>query len=89
MAADGTNQRRLTHHPATDKAPAWSPDGTRLAFTSNRSGHFDIYLFHLNNGKEEHLTENPFEDEAPAWSPRWKHACFPLKAGTQLGHIRY
>jgi len=69
MRADGTRQERLTHHPATDKAPAWSPDGTRLAFTSNRGGHFDIYLLHLNNGEIEHLTENPFEDEAPAWSP--------------------
>ena len=69
MQADGTHQRRLTHHPATDKAPAWAPDGKRLAFTSNRDGHFNIYLRHLDNGEVTPLTENPFEDEAPAWAP--------------------
>jgi eukaryotic-like serine/threonine-protein kinase len=34
---------RVTSDRAEDIAPIWSPDGTRLAFASNRTGHFDLY----------------------------------------------
>jgi len=36
MNANGTDTRRLTDHLAFDFWPAWAPDGTRLAFTSDR-----------------------------------------------------
>ena len=37
-------RRRLTDHPALDYWPAWSPDGKRIAFTSNRDGNYEIYV---------------------------------------------
>ena len=36
MDADGSNQTRLTRDPADDSRPAWSPDGSRIAFQSYR-----------------------------------------------------
>src|ERR1700722_1657730 len=42
--SDGTDQRNLTNNAAFDGWPAWSPDGTRVAFGSNRDGNFRIYL---------------------------------------------
>jgi TolB protein len=42
MNADGTDQTNLTNNPAADSAPAFSPDGTKIAFESDRGGNFDV-----------------------------------------------
>ena len=44
MNADGTEQRNVTQHPGQDNFAAWSPDGRRLAFISNRAGGYNIYV---------------------------------------------
>jgi TolB protein len=44
MSADGSEPRNLTNHPAQDNSAAWSPDGKRLAFISNRGGGYDVYV---------------------------------------------
>jgi Tol biopolymer transport system component len=49
--------------------PAWSPDGGRIAFTSNRDGDFDIYVMNAEGGDVERLTDDPGKDSSPAWSP--------------------
>src|SRR4051794_4803243 len=43
MNPDGTGQVNLTNDPAFDGEPAWSPDSTRIAFTSTRDGSAAIY----------------------------------------------
>jgi TolB protein len=43
MRADGSNVIRLTRDAAEDTDPAWSPDGKRIIFSSNRTGRFGIY----------------------------------------------
>jgi Tol biopolymer transport system component len=44
MNADGSEQRILTRNKAKDIYAAWSPDGKRLAFISNRDGGEDVYV---------------------------------------------
>ena len=46
--ADGGNFRRLTAGPKFDGRPAFSPDGSKLAFQSNRDGNYEIYVMNLN-----------------------------------------
>jgi hypothetical protein len=70
---DGTNVRRLTTAEGMDDHPAWSPDGTRIAFTSFRSGHGDIWVMGANGTGQTNLTNDFLPatsyEHSPAWSP--------------------
>ena len=77
MDADGGNQRKLTNHEASERDPDWSPDGTRIAFYSNRDGiwnrnpndNWEIYVMEADGANPINLTNNPAWDSHPAWSP--------------------
>lgn len=60
---------RITAGPWNDITPSLSPDGSRLAFASNRDGFYDIYLLDLQTGGIQRLTETPEYDASPTWSP--------------------
>ena len=57
--------------------PAWSPDGSKLAFTSNRDGNPEIYVMNKEGGGIRRMTNNPAIDVSPTWSP----------TGTQLAWV--
>ena len=58
MDADGGNQEKLTNHPAYDADPAWSPDGAKIAFVSNRnSGVSQIYVMDADGKNPIRLTD--------------------------------
>ena len=63
-ATDGGTPRRLTAGPA-DAAPAWSPDGSRLAFL--REG--QVHVLAADGGEPEKVTDLPLGAGAPVWSP--------------------
>lgn len=67
--ADGSNARRITTHIARDFSPRFSPDGTWLAFTSNRNGNNDVYVVPSMGGEPKQLTWFAGADEALYWSP--------------------
>jgi len=60
---------RLTAGSWDDVTPAISPDGTRLAFASNRDGVWDLYLMALDSGAVTRLTQSAEYDSHPSWSP--------------------
>ncbi len=74
--ADSSNVRRLTNHPGQDHSPTWSPDGTRIAFVSDRDGNEEIYLMDPDSANLRRLTHNKAEDWFPAWSPDGKWIAF-------------
>jgi len=69
MAADGSDVERVTNSPSTDSSPSWSPDGTKLAFTSDRGGNLDVYVMDVDGSNVVQLTDHPGTDSEPVWSP--------------------
>jgi len=61
--------QRLTVHPAYDFAPIWSPDGKKIAFTSDRHGNDDVFVLHLDTGAVQRLTYFSGRDRAWGWTP--------------------
>jgi Tol biopolymer transport system component len=68
---DGLERRRLTNRPGFDGFCAWSPDGRRIAFASDRnSGNWELYVMNSDGTEQQRLTNTSEEDEGvPAWSP--------------------
>jgi Tol biopolymer transport system component len=72
-AAGGSGQRASQLPPLQtvigNDMPAWSPDGTRIAFTSFRHGRGAIYVIGPAGRNERRLTHHPAHDDHAAWSP--------------------
>jgi Tol biopolymer transport system component len=62
-------QKRLTTNWSQDVDPAWSPNGSKLAFASDRTGRFQIYVMHADGSRVHRLTHDSANDTEPAWSP--------------------
>jgi dipeptidyl aminopeptidase/acylaminoacyl peptidase len=69
MAVDGSGKTRLTENNAVDTLPSFSPDGTAIAFMSNRDSgkEADIYRMSAGGAGPTRLTTNPKNDEFPSW----------------------
>lgn len=90
MNADGSNQRNLTDHPALDIHQSWSPDGRHLAFTSSRSGTWEVHIMDILSGSVKQLTNSAKHDGqagSPDWSPDGKQIAYELALRAQGRHI--
>lgn len=66
--AKGGEAHLLVSHPAEETRPLYSPDGTRLAFVSMRTGNGDIYVLTIATGELKRLTFDDGLDQLDAWS---------------------
>ena len=69
MNIDGSNLTRLTQSDDNDSGPVWSPDGTKIAFSSLRDGNFEVYVMNADGSNPINLTnDEEARDTAPSWS---------------------
>jgi Tol biopolymer transport system component len=59
---------QLTFGPGDDSFPDWSPDGSKIVFSSTRAGNCEIFTIPSNGGSAINITNNPAWDSAPKWS---------------------
>lgn len=77
---DGTGIVNLSNSPSSDDYnAAWAPDGTRIAFQSNRKGNYDIFIVKADGSGLRNLTEgSTLDEQRPIWSPD----------GTKLAYLK-
>ena len=76
MNTNGANIINLTNHPAKNSSPAWSPDGKRIAFHSNRDENVEVYVMNSDGTNPINLTNHPARDSGPDWSPDGNQIAF-------------
>jgi Tol biopolymer transport system component len=74
MNADGSGRVNLTHNAFEDRAPSWSPDGTKIAYMCRRGAiapdvDFEICVMNADGSNNTVLTSNELPDGTPTWSP--------------------
>jgi len=77
MKADGSNARKLTDSEG-DLAPAWSPIGGKIAFSSlgKERKYRQIFIMDADGGNSRQLTTSEFHKNNPCWSPDGKQICY-------------
>lgn len=68
LPASGGTATRITEEYLDARQPAWSPDGTRIAFQGYADGVWHIYVMNADASGVHAVTSGPFDDREPSWS---------------------
>jgi len=80
---------RVVDMPTIDQqlAPAWSPDGRRIAFQGNQGGRFDIFVLDLDSGEIDNVTDDSVYDGSPTFSPDGRSLVLTSVVGEGYGKL--
>ena len=67
---------QLTFDPGLESEPTWSPDGRLIAYSSDRSGNFDIWVQPVGEGHPVRITTSPAHDWQADWAPEGNRLVF-------------
>jgi dipeptidyl aminopeptidase/acylaminoacyl peptidase len=71
MDPGGSSPTNLTNNAASDKDPASSPDGTKIAFLSHRdAANSEIFVMNADGSNQTNLTNNGLDENGPDWQPQ-------------------
>jgi tricorn protease len=83
---DGGAAQRLTAGPGVETSPAFSPDGSRIAFTGEYDGNVDVFVIPAAGGEPKRLTWHPSSDTVLGWTPDGTRVLF---ASTRTAYSRF
>jgi len=93
MNSDGSDQYRLTFNTFDEVAPIWSPDGSRIAFLSNREDpdpggcfpecFYQLYMINADGSEEHMVVETEMSVHHPDWHPDGSKISFDAEQGFQ------
>lgn len=88
--SDGYNEQTVLAHSEPIMSPAWSPDGSHLAYVSFETGHAVVYVQSLYTNQRVVLADFPGSNSAPAWSPDGRQLAVVLTrdGGSQIYLVR-
>jgi TolB protein len=80
----GSGYKRLTNSRAIEVSPTWSPDGSKIAFVSDRTGAPQVYLMNSDGSNQQRLTYTGTYNTAPTWSPDGAWIAYETRIGGQM-----
>ncbi len=91
VPSSGGRAIQLTVHAAHEFMPVWSPDGSKIAFASDRYGDYDVFVMAAGGGTATRLTFHSADDFTASFTPDGEHVLFSsgrLDAQTMVGYPR-
>ena len=82
-AKDGGDATRISHTPANETQPVWTPNSRSLVYVSTRDGAAHLYRYDIATRDETRLTNDPLDDSSPVFSPDGKLLAF-IRNGQEL-----
>ncbi len=82
MNTNGSNHSKLTTIDRNESNPKWSPDGTRIAYTSSTDKGSEIFVYWLNTAKIARLTQLDKSPSSLNWSPDGRSIAFTMKVSS-------
>lgn len=76
--------QRLSDDVFMDLSPSWSPDGSRIAYVTDRDGKADIWVMNMNTGVSERVTDAPTPANMPVWSPDGTRLAYFTDVGNSI-----
>lgn len=76
--SDGSGHRKLTNRDATESSPVWSPDGSRIAFTSSTDQGSEIFVYWVESGSLARISQLDGGASGLSWSPDGKKLAFSM-----------